>query len=310
MLSGKVEAREGEIRRLLDLLDTRPAEGGKKAAASKPGGTQYVDNVRNLRRAFERDFAAAWAMRPGFNAQRDDLVNRSLRYLDSVRPYCAADPALALEVAGAYQQIGMFQESRNAPQYANRDAALMNFRNATVILHGVANGNSADPRVQGQLIFLAGRIQALGGQIPVYASTPLPLVQAAPTPAPRPVVERRPVEVSQPVEMPAAVTALPPAVAVASSGGVTAEEWQQLRTDFVRVSARVRIAENAVVPVRESLERSGQMLHPDTLTAMTRMQMSLELAKKDLEAGALAEAKENLRLADVFASRVLKAMGR
>jgi len=309
MLSSKVEARENEIRRLLDALDgKRSIAGDRKGTrgAAGAGTSNRLSDVRNLRRAFEQDFAAAWSLKPGFNQGRQELVTRSLAYLDMQRAQCANDPSLAMEVAAAYQQIGMFLESRNAPQYMNQSGALTSFQNAAVLLNGVAGGNANDPRVAGQLMFLSGRIRALGGTMPVYMTMPLPSAAPVNEPVRKRMVEPQEAQLTSAPVQESAPLVVPHQPAAAADRA----EWQQLRGDFVRVASKVRIAEDGMAQLRGDLSRQGLVVHPETLSAASRMTMSLEMAKKDLETGELAGAKENVRLAEVWAGRVMKALGR
>jgi serine/threonine protein kinase len=315
MLANKAEAREAQIRSLLDMLDTggaaRAGQGNRPRNPNAGGGGMQnpggrVDQVRQLRRAFEQDFAAAWSIRPGFTPERQQLMDRSIRYLDGMRPYCAQDPSLALEVAGAYQQLGIFQDN---PQYGNRNAALGTFNNAIILLNGVAGGNPNDPRVQGQLMFLAGRVRALGGSIPIYVSTPLnggmqqqqqqqaQEVRRAPIePTPS-----RPREATPEIQMPATTSSGAPA---------SREEYNELKERLISVTSKIQIAEDSIAPIKQSVAQQGHTLHPDVLQAMTRMHMALDTAKKEIAQNDWESAKSSLNIAEANANRVLKFVGR
>ena len=302
MLANRAEEREAQIRGLLDLLDSngKPQQRAKNGAqnVAVANNPSRLEQVRQLRRAFENDFTAAWSIRPGFTPQRQQLMDRSLRYLDNMRPYCSQDASLALEVAGAYQQIGVFQDN---PQYGNRDSALGTFNHAIVLLNGVAGGNPNDPRVQSQLLFLAARVRALGGSIPVYAST------TAAVPAPQqPHIEARRVlvEVSQaPPEI-----SLPPAPN--NNTAATRQEYNELKETLISVTSKIQIAEDSIAPIKQNVAAQGHTLHPDVLAAMTRMHMALDTAKKEIAQNDLESARGSLKIAEASANRVLKFIGR
>ena len=61
-------------------------------------------------------------------------------------PYAAGDSELALEVAGAYQEIGMLY------QYGYRDRALHAFTNAALMLAGIAAGDPSEGPYRAQWI--------------------------------------------------------------------------------------------------------------------------------------------------------------
>ncbi len=305
MLSNKAEDREAQIRSLLDILDTGGKAGGRTqsvaATGRNPNAGGRLDQVRQLRRAFETDFAAAWSIRPGFTPGRQQLMDRSIRYLDGMRPHCDQDAALAVEVAGAYQQIGIFQDN---PQYGNRNAALGTFNNAIILLNGVAGGNPNDPRVQGQMMFLAGRVRALGGSIPVYASIPL---NGGMQQQQQQETRRAPIEVPPPREraqeftMPAAPSANTPAAR---------QEYDELKERLISVTSKIQIAEDTIAPIRQNVAQQGHTLHPDVLAAMTRMHMALDTAKKEIAQSDWESAKTSLNIAEANANRVLKFVGR
>jgi serine/threonine protein kinase len=313
MLASRAEEREAQIRGLLDLLDAsgRPQPNRPGGAAPPPQGLNpgggatgnRIDQVRRLRRAFETDFAAAWSARPGFTPERQQLMDRSIRYLDSMRPYCAQDPDLAIEVASAYQQIGLYQDN---PQYGNRNAAVGTFNNAILLLNGVAGGNPNDPRVQGQMMFLVGRVRALGGSIPVYASMPMGGQVLQPQPQ-QPVEPRRaPVEAAPPPPRETIPEIQPPP----SNTAATRQEYNDLKERLITVTSKIQIAEDSIAPIKQNVAAQGHTLHPDVLAAMTRMHMALDTAKREIAQNDWESARSSLNIAEANANRVLKFIGR
>ncbi|MEZ5353883.1 MAG: serine/threonine-protein kinase [Bryobacteraceae bacterium] len=281
---------EAEVARLLDMLGS----GGAGAALQN---NARLENVRRVRRAFENEFNTAWNARPGFTPERRQLLDRGVRYLDGMRPYAAQDPGLASELAGAYQQIGGFYER------GPRDHALNVYNSAAVVLNGAAGGNPVQGQYREQWLFLVGRIQGLGGTVPVYLSAPLGGAPADPGPqtgsysrplAPRDSAPRA--ESRIPRDAPPAIT--------------DSESYRKAKSRLISVSAKARIAEETMDELKRNSERLGQLVHPETTSAFTRMRISLELAQKEIEAGDVEQALESLGIAEANANRVLKTGGR
>ncbi|MFN7922336.1 MAG: serine/threonine-protein kinase [Bryobacteraceae bacterium] len=295
MQTRRAEAREGEIARLLDSLD-RASDKGQPSAR--------LDSVRRLRRALEQDFTAAWSAKPGFTQQRQTLLDRGVRYLDSVRPYAAQDPMLASELAGAYQQVGVLYE----PGY--RDYALRAFNNAAIVLNGASGGDPSQGQYRAQWLFLAGRIRGLGGSVPVYLSAPIGGSEA-PKPSrpgynnPLPPQERT--RDTEPTETRAVAVPEPAAVVIAPADRAAYEE---LRGKLIDVTAKAATVAETMNQLEENSRRIGQLVHPDIRANHTRMKIALEVARKELERGSIAGARENLEIAEACANRVLKSGGR
>jgi hypothetical protein len=76
------------------------------------------------------------------------------------------------------------------------------------------------------------------------------------------------------------------------------------------VAAKIQIADQTAEPVRQNLARNNQTLNPDTLSAMARMHVALDRAKRELAAGDGVAARDDLGVADALATKVLRAFGR
>jgi serine/threonine protein kinase len=323
-LANRVEQRETEMRRLLESLEANNKAEGQERPEATPSGvgslqaqpqdnSRRIDDVRKLRRAFEQDMSAAWSMQPGFNPQREALVNRSVQILRGMEPFCAQDPNLAYEVALAYRQIGVFQESQNMPQFGNRNGALWSYNQAAVLINGLP---PSDMR-QGQILFLAGRISALGGQLPIFLTVPLggqsigemrrQEEDRRKTYVPQPIPDQTPVAPPKPDYVP---PTQPPPANTPSENPANNAEWQELKVRFININAKVKAAEQAANEFSANLRAQGQQLHPDTVAAVSRMQMAMELAKRELDDKDIESAKKSLALAEANANRVLKALGR
>ncbi|HTS66356.1 MAG TPA: protein kinase [Candidatus Acidoferrales bacterium] len=124
-----------------------------------------------------------------------------------------------------------------------------------------------------------------------------PVAHAQPRP-PRPSV---PAADSQAPAVPAIQPETPPAGQA---------EQEKLAAHLADVTAKAAGAEDGYRQLSDTSRRLGQIVHPDTTAAYTRMKLALEQAQKDLDAGRLDSARKNLDIADAWANRVLGAAGR
>jgi eukaryotic-like serine/threonine-protein kinase len=89
---------------------------------------------------------------PGSTPVRELLVNRALRYLDSLSQEAGGDSSLMRELAAAYDRVGDLQ---GGSLYANRGdstGALRSYRKALAIRESLAAAQPKDPKVQGELV--------------------------------------------------------------------------------------------------------------------------------------------------------------
>src|SRR5262249_19629788 len=91
---------------------------------------------------------------------------------------------------------------------------------------------------------------------------------------------------------------------VASADATEVEEL------LAQVTGKVANADQAIAPIRDNLARNGSVLAPDTSAAIDQMHAALERGKRYLAAGKLAQARESLGVADAFAGKILKKVGR
>ena len=87
-------------------------------------------------------------------------------------------------------------------------------------------------------------------------------------------------------------------------------ETAELEDRFVSVTSRAASAEQVVDPTRKNLERNGQTLNADTSNALMNMHSRLTQARREIDAGNAAAARDALAAADAYATRALKAMGK
>jgi serine/threonine protein kinase len=309
MQKQEVASREAEIRRTLDRLEARLDAG--VTGPNHPD--DQVQDLQQLQKVFGPQFAAvaADATKP---RRRDDLLDRGVRYLDRVKSASSPDPSLGVQIADAYQAIAVLQE--NVAE--KHDAGLKTYQKAAAVLTNVSVQNPDDPRARENLAKLNQKIKTMGGTVedtpppqpavvvaPPPEPTPAPVVK--PTPAPRPAVTtvQPPPQQAPPAAEPPPAAAPPPV-----RPGPSAAERAELEDRLIEATSKVQIADQTIEPIRQSLQRTGQALNPDTQSAINLMHANLERAKRDIAAGNATSAKESLTAADALAAKVLKAVGR
>jgi len=251
---------------------------GRVPGANGTVGDQHVRDVNAL--------SAYWARPGAFRGGNRMHLDRSLTYLGALQPFALRNPALAVALASAYRQMGTVQE----PYY--RDAALSSYTSSALLYSRLAGGN---PAMRGDLVWLSGRVNGLGGTLPFLMSYPLGGPPKAPEGLDAVKANATPLRVEG-----------PPALVELAAGTQAPAE---LREEFVSVAATVRATHLAIQPVKESVASMGQPLHPDTLRDLSRMQTLTETAKAQIGEGKFDEAKENLGIASALAKRVRKQFG-
>ncbi|HEY2390224.1 MAG TPA: serine/threonine-protein kinase [Candidatus Angelobacter sp.] len=281
------EVREAEMTHVLDVLDQRNT-------AKQSTGPARVEDIRKLRGALDHDLVKAWSLRPGLTPERKALLERTSRYLDSLLPYVAQNAMLAVEVAGAYQELGTLCEP------VHRDYALLAYRNAAQVLEQASSGDPDHGPVRRQWVFIAGRIMALGGTIPVYVPPPPPdAISSAERKRAAPALPHPPAEEESSPVMP--VPSLP---------APDPAEYEALRSRLDAAASKAEIAEDYFAETKKDLEAKHEVIHPDIAGYDKRMQNALESARRALEGGDLAAAGTNIDIATECARRVMKAVGR
>ncbi|MBI3470535.1 MAG: serine/threonine protein kinase, partial [Candidatus Solibacter usitatus] len=278
----RADTKEGEIARLLDVLNRRIDQWGPPAAAPAPtpassaperpaGQTltreEKLNDVRQLRQVLKDDFPTVLSLRPGVTPRRQQLVQQAM-------------------------------------------GALAAYRKSAVILVDLTAQNPDDPQIRTQLLFVGRQLASLGGEsLPASQE----VAQAPPPPAPvEPIPQAPPPRVAPKrgggTRLPEEATPPPPPPPPRQSAQQA--EWEELKERYVNIVAKVRNAEDSIEPVRQSLARRGMSLNADIGGALTRMKMSLDMAKDEISQRDLAAARESLQRADANAQKVLSFVGR
>src|SRR5262249_19206697 len=147
-------------------------------------------------------------------------------------PYAPGDAELALEVAGAYQEIGMLY------QYGYRERALHAFTNAALLIVGIAAGDPGMGPYRAQWNAVASLIRGLGGDVPAWVPPSVPHTEVTATVSDAPPPRRVPVAAPAVEEIPVSAPA-PPAPA-------NRAEFEEMRRLFAHASSRAAAAEDVM----------------------------------------------------------------
>jgi len=254
--SQKADAAE-RIARLSGMIDQM------QVRLNNGGAPPTQQDIRQLKDAFQKDYTNSG---PG----HEQVLEKGIKYLDSVHAAAPNNPSLNADVGNAYQQLGTLAGASGTEKTNARIRAL--------------NANDTPP--------------------PASVAPPLetPVAETQTAQNLPPVKKPR----TQPVDLNQSITPPPPPAAEPAKPSVSEETEDQLIT----VTSKVQTTDETLAPVRQNLERTGQTLNADTLARIARMHSCLERAKRAVAAGNEAEAKENLAAADALATKLLSSVGR
>jgi len=281
------DVREAEMKHVLDILDQRNT-------VAPHANTARVNDLRRLRSALDHDLAKAWSLRPAMTPERKALLERTARYLDGIRPYAAENAALALEIAGAYQELGVLYE----PVY--RDGALLAYKNAAQSLEHASGGDPSHGPNRAQWALIVGRITSLGGTIPVYVP-----VLSGNTPKSAGKTKAAIVPPQSAGEMESSV---PPMVLVPAPQDPAQYEFLNSRLEMA--VNKGKSADKYFDEMNASLNSKGEIIHPLIAETHARMHNALDSARRALEKGDLAEASTDIDIAIEYTRRLTNDLGR
>ncbi len=293
-------AREAAVKSILETLErnnSKPPAGTQHPDSLTFRSAPHVDDVRKLRNALEQDLVPAWTLRPGLTPERKALLERTAHYLEGLRPYVPLNPLLAVEVAGAYQELGILYEP------SNRDFALLAYGSAAQTLQQVSSGDPSHGPNRMQWAFIVGRITSLGGTVPVYVPAVIPAILTfKPTPGNDSQNKTAHHAVANAESAPVIEVPIQPAADPAL--------YEALRSRLDTAIGRSKVADETFAALKESLEKKGESLHPRIIANHTCMQMALDSARGALERSDLTAAATNIEIADECARRVMNVVGR
>ncbi len=311
----EIAARQQQLSALLEQVEGKAAFAGPESTAT------HIQDVRQVKKAFATDFTAVAANHPAPSRERDALLDRGVRYLDRIRGSSPVNPQLILEIADAYQQLGLLQEKIARADARNRDVARGTYQKAAAALSAIVAMNPNNPDAQRRLTLVNEQIIALGGSDLAVADSsqtrqdkpaqggeePRRFAQVQPSLSQKTsstAGKRVGSQSAPPAELP------PPPPLAPMPQGISSAERAELEEQMSIVEAHVDSADQAIAPVKQNLINAGDGLNAKTAAEISRMHSSLERAKRDLSAENVGGAKENMRVADSLAGKVLKSVGR
>lgn len=292
-------AREAAVKSILESLERNsskpPAGPPHPGSLSLRSPAPHVEDVRKLRNALEQDLVPAWTLRPGLTPERKALLERTAHYLEGLRPDVALNPMLAVEVAGAYQELGVLYEP------SNREFALLAYSSAAQTLQQVSNGDPSHGPNRMQWAFIVGRITGLGGTVPVYVPV-LPLYTFKPAEKKKDTIG--PLQQQTTEEAKSSSAVIIPVLPVPDPA-----EYELLNGRLEAAVNKSKIVDQYFDEASGSLKSKGEVIHPRITANYGRMHNSLDSARRALEKGDLVEARTHIDIASECAKRVMNELG-
>lgn len=256
-----------------------------------PGPAQ----IGMLNKALDNDLAAARRTGALSPLQRD-AFSRASSYLAGIGP--TQDWSMRAPMAQAWRRVGEGMELGGLPY--DRSGALAGYRNSFLWMEQFPGQNPQDPSLRGDLYFVAGRVRALGGTIPIWASVPIGQEPQRQRGIPDEYLqqpERR--EAPVPVEVP--------------KDGLTPAELQKvtaLEQRFNGATVSVMAARSLVDSLRNRLDAQGLQLNAETFGRYEGMLASYDRARSALAARNWTAAADQIEISIGYARRILGEMGR
>lgn len=309
-----VDEKEAQVKRLLEELN-RPAPVNVDPAAVDG----ILADVKRLRESLKGDWLQSADLPPRQQELRQAVIDKSARYLGSLRPVAEKSPAVAREVGYTYIALGDLQQGEKQPRLADRRSAVASFTAAAETLARAAGQEPGNGEVEARLADVERRLRALEAQLPREAEAILhPAPPAEPDSAPAP-----PVLTTAPATKPVGAATKPVTTAPAAEAAPVARPEipppapapsARERNDALDrlSSARVHAAasEQAFETMKKELAGRGLTARPQTVADVARMKALLEQAQADIARGEYSSAVESLGIVEALAARVGKEYGR
>lgn len=281
---------------LLSLQAAGIPETANVLAAIDNGRPAGPAQIQALNRALDQDLTAV--RRTGsLTPMQRDAFSRASSYLSGIG--VSSDRAMRAPMAQAWRQVGECMELGGLPY--DRSGALAGYRNSFLWMEQLPGQNPADPSLRGNLSFVAGRVRALGGTIPVWVNVPIGQEPQPQRGIPEEYLQQpqNRAETPMPVEIP--------------KDGLSAEEAQTARAleqRFNGATVSVMAARSVVESLRQRLEAQGLQLNSETFRRYQGMLISYEQARSEMLARRWNSAAESVDIAIGYARKILGEMGR
>ncbi|HJU55464.1 MAG TPA: serine/threonine-protein kinase, partial [Pyrinomonadaceae bacterium] len=131
----------------------------RRAEANQARAEKRFADVRGLSNALLNDIAPNIERLEGSTAARQSLVAQSLKYLDSLAVESADDTTLQMELAAAYEKVGVLQGDSNKPSLSDFRGAIASLEKAQTIRRQLLRTN---PKATENRRLLADNLRLLG----------------------------------------------------------------------------------------------------------------------------------------------------
>ena len=115
------------------------------ARAERARAERRFDEVRQLANSFVFEVHDAVVNLPGSTPARSLIVQRGLKYLDSLAQDAAGDRGLQRELAGAYEKLGAVQYTPSVPHLGDLAGALESHRKAAALREALVAADPGNP---------------------------------------------------------------------------------------------------------------------------------------------------------------------
>lgn len=260
-------------------------------------GQVAASDIGLLTRALQTDLGSGGSINP----QHRLLIGRTSNFLSQLQSRPDLDPSVGLAAASAWQRMAMAVDAPDGGLAADPSGALLGYRNAYMLY-------SRYGAQSGQLGYLGGRIRALGGSMPGWISIGSNLQTESPTQNEWGGMPLRPA----PNAPSGPLAQLPPfpKLDLSTLSPEAAKQYRLIEERYTGVAASVYTARSSTEAIRLSVQSRGLALHPDTEQMLVRMDLSMNMALRAIEAQRFDEGRQHLDAAAEYASRLLKIAGR
>lgn len=297
----RLEAKEGEIERLVALLNQR-VDRWREGDRTVPQD-ERVQDVKTASEVVASPDLAELSARSSDPPRLKRLIEGLRRFLDRAEEMSTDEPSLRKEIALVYRQVGDFVADSTKPLVADRVQATQSYRRAATV---AASVRAAEPEWAGEQIAALGqRLSGFGEALPddIARGPEPPVATQAPV---APVEASR--RATRPPPKDPTLPPPPPPVAPARSE-VDPQRYAELRDRLRGTSATAGRTRKNLEDLAKRLAAQGQTLRGDLSAGMSQVEGLIDQASKSLESGDLDAVDELLSRLNYELGRLGRAVG-
>jgi len=131
------------------------------ARTERARAVERFNDVRQLANSLVFEVHDAIQNLPGATAARKLIVDRALRYLDTLAKEASGDVSLQRELAAAYQKVGDVQGGFREANLGDTQGAIASYRKSLTILEAARGANPANVAIQRDVLTAHGKLSDL-----------------------------------------------------------------------------------------------------------------------------------------------------